>query len=158
MGRKHRAGKLEDPGDAAGFSVNPFAGLSADALGIPKEEKRKTPPPPPPRPADPLADLSADDRALLKALGNQDLVFEMAPPVRGTVSLQMQRKGKGGKTVTRILGIKELDSVAEMELLGRLKKELGTGAQVNEGVIELQGDLRRRAAEWFEKHNYRVKG
>ena len=156
MGKKNRSKKISDPGNAAGFDVNPFATLSTEALGIPKEEKKK--PAPKPKRVDPLADLPKEDKQLLKELGNASLEFADPVLIKGQVSLQVQRKGKGGKTVTRVMGLKNLSVSEEMELLGRLKRELGTGATCREGVIELQGDQRERARVWFSKNHYRVKG
>ncbi|MDT8389904.1 MAG: translation initiation factor [Lentisphaeria bacterium] len=156
MGKKNRSQKVADPGNAAAFDVNPFASLSTDALGIPKEEKKK--PAPKPVRADPLDGLPEEDKQLLKDLGDASLEFAEPVLVKGQVSLQIQRKGKGGKTVTRVMGLKSLSMPEEMELLGRLKRELGTGATCREGVIELQGDQRERAKAWFAKNHYRVKG
>lgn len=156
MGKKNRSKKMADPGNAAAFDVNPFASLNADALGIPKDEKKK--PAPKPRQVNPADDLPEEDKQLLKELGNASLEFAEPVLVKGHVSLQIQRKGKGGKTVTRVLGLKRLSMSEEMELTGRLKRELGTGAICREGVIELQGDQRERAKNWFLTHHYRVKG
>jgi len=161
MGKKQ---KSDDPGKAAEFRANPFAVLNAKALAIPEEpEPPKKPAIPPPPAAG--AELSAEDRELLKAFGNAKLNVgrqaggkdhQVTGPVKGFVRLQVQRKGKGGKTVTKVFGLSELDLAEQMELARRLQQGLGTGAHFDEGILELHGDLRERAAEWFRKNGYRA--
>ena len=161
MGKKQN---IDDPGKTAEFRANPFAALNAKALAIPEEPKPPAKPATPPPPVA-GAELSAADRELLKAFGNSKLNVghqasgtdrQVTGPVKGFVRLQVQRKGKGGKTVTRVFGLTELDLAAQMELAKRLQQGLGTGAHFDEGILELHGDLRERAAEWFRKNGYRA--
>lgn len=64
--------------------------------------------------------------------------------------VQREKKGRGGKTVTRIRGLSL--SARELEaLLGELKKGLGCGASASEGEVLLQGDHCQRAADWLAK-------
>ena len=166
MGRKNRSTKLEDPGKAADFKVNPFSALSAAKLDLPAEPPPKPVAPPPPPAKVPGASLSAADRDLLRAFGNATIaVGGTAPsgtaPVSaatacGRIRLQVQRKGKGGKTVTRVLGLDGLTMGEQMELARELRQALGTGAHFDEGALELHGDQRDRAAEWFRQHRYFV--
>ena len=169
MGKKNQTGKRNDPGKAADFRVNPFAQLTTDALDLPADSR---PAPPAATPAvrnsqpEAPASLTAADRELLRAFGvaetsrhtggKGDEAAPVPAPLAGRVQLQLQRKGKGGKTVTRILGLSGLDMAAQMDLVRRLCQALGTGAHFDEGVLELHGDLRERAAEWFRKNNYGV--
>jgi translation initiation factor 1 len=64
-----------------------------------------------------------------------------AGPARAVVRLE--RKGRGGKEVTRIeklgLGVDELE-----RWCGELKKALGCGGAVEGDALVLHGDLRRR--------------
>ena len=73
----------------------------------------------------------------------------------GKISLQHQRAGRGGKTVTLISvssGEAEPKLKQNLEaLLKELKKSLGCGGQIEEGKIILHGEIADRATEWFAK-------
>ena len=64
------------------------------------------------------------------------------------VVLRVERKGHGGKTVTQIEGI-DWSVEALEELAGRMKRSMGCGARVEQGILILQGDLRERARDWL---------
>lgn len=79
-----------------------------------------------------------------------------SPPNDGIVRLHRDRKGRGGKTVTRITGVR--GSSAELERLATtLKRFCGCGGGVKDGVIEIQGDLRERLADKLAELGYKVK-
>ncbi len=73
------------------------------------------------------------------------------PPCKlgNRVVLQKERKGHGGKTVTRVrtltLPAKDLEALAK-----DLKRSLGCGARTEDNEIILQGDIADRAAVWFK--------
>jgi translation initiation factor 1 (eIF-1/SUI1) len=156
--------KLADPGKAAEFRSNPFAGLKPAALGL-AAGAEKAPPETAATALPAASPLSAADRELLRVFGDEKVVVGsrvtdrqpgVTGPVKGRVNLQVQRKGKGGKTVTRVLGLHHLDLAEQMEMARNLRQSLGTGAHFDEGVLELHGDQRTRAADWFRKHHYRA--
>jgi len=62
------------------------------------------------------------------------------------VKLRMEKKGRGGKTVTVVDGLPR-NAAFLKDLSQDLKRACGTGGAVQEGAIELQGDLRARARE-----------
>lgn len=72
------------------------------------------------------------------------------PRFEGKLVLQREKKGRGGKTVTRLRGL-SLPARGLEELCKELKKGLGCGAVVEDGDVILQGDQCQRAAEWLEK-------
>jgi translation initiation factor 1 len=74
----------------------------------------------------------------------------------GIVRVQRESKGRGGKTVTVIMGV-PLDDAAMQKLAGELKRRCGTGGTVKEGNIEIQGDHRDLLVAELEKRGYRVK-
>jgi translation initiation factor 1 len=78
-------------------------------------------------------------------------------PARIVAKLRMEKKGRGGKTVTLVYGLPR-NAAFLKELTQELKRLCGTGgATVDEGV-ELQGDLRDRVREVLQKKGYIVKG
>jgi len=70
----------------------------------------------------------------------------------------MEKKGRGGKTVTVVAGLPKNDAYLKT-LCQELKSGCGTGGTVtDDGAIELQGDLRDRVRASLEKKGYVVKG
>ena len=133
---------------------NPFLDLKLDL-----PEQPKPPPPPPPSPEElRVSALSPEDQALLKAFGGDaalDLNPQAATPKkRRKLTFQLRRKGRGGKTVTCVQGLQELELPEQMELCSRVKEALGIGAHFVEGVLELQGDQIQRASQWFGKEGF----
>jgi translation initiation factor 1 len=62
-----------------------------------------------------------------------------AGPLRSGTSVRLDRKGRGGKSVTVIEGLQI--SVKDSEkLLKQLKAKLGTGGTIRNGSLEIQGD------------------
>ena len=78
-------------------------------------------------------------------------------PGRIVAKLRMEKKGRGGKTVTVVYGLPQNDAFLK-ELAGELKRACGVGGSVGEDGIELQGDLRDRVRAALEKKGYTVKG
>lgn len=73
------------------------------------------------------------------------------PPSFSRVVLQRTRAGRGGKWVTRVLTT-PAPTATQLETLARdLRKALGTGAHVEEGVIVVQGDIAERIETWFRE-------
>lgn len=133
---------------------NPFLDLKLDL-----PEPPKPPPPPPPSPEElRVSALSPEDQALLKAFGGDaalDLNPQAATPKkRRKLTFQLRRKGRGGKTVTCVQGLQELELPEQMEVCSRVKEALGIGAHFVEGVLELQGDQIQRASQWFGKEGF----
>jgi translation initiation factor 1 len=70
----------------------------------------------------------------------------------------MEKKGRGGKTVTVVAGLPQNGAFLK-SLCQELKAACGTGGTVTEeGAIELQGDLRERVRGSLERKGYVVKG
>ena len=66
----------------------------------------------------------------------------------GRLVVRREKKGRGGKTVTRISGLGDVDLPA---LARDLKRGLGCGATLEDGDILVQGAQVERAATWLEK-------
>lgn len=92
-----------------------------------------------------------DDCKCSKTLATESLPTRVAPKLR------MEKKGRGGKTVTIIDGLPRNDAFLKA-LCQELKRACGAGGAVAEGSIEIQGDLRDRVRDLLVKKGYRVKG
>src|SRR5262245_26478271 len=80
-----------------------------------------------------------------------------AVPEKVVAKLRMEKKGRGGKTVTVVYDLP--DNSALLDTLAReLKRAYGTGGAVVENTIELQGELRERVREFLIKKGFQVKG
>ena len=115
------ASKTRIEPDAAPLKQNPFAALSAKKDELPPAPKVDTPTSAPTAPAAPT-------------WGSAKIV------------LSRERKGRGGKTATRVRGLPE---TRLEELATKMKKALGCGATVEEADVILLGDVVERAAKWL---------
>jgi translation initiation factor 1 len=82
---------------------------------------------------------------------------EEAVPNRVVAKLRLEKKGRGGKTVTVIYDLPH-NATFLKNLAQELKRACGTGGAVSENTIELQGDLRERVREYLIKKGWAVKG
>ncbi len=72
----------------------------------------------------------------------------------GKLVVRRERKGRGGKTVTLVSGLDR--PPAQLEALARaMRKALGCGSTVEQGIIVLQGDIVSRAQAWLQAHGAR---
>ena len=78
-------------------------------------------------------------------------------PARIVAKLRMEKKGRGGKTVTVVYDLPRNEAFLK-ELGQRLKRECGTGGTVTDDGIELQGEMRDRVRSILERLGYTVKG
>jgi len=78
-------------------------------------------------------------------------------PSRIVAKLRMERKGRGGKTVTVIGGLPRNEAFLK-ELAQELKRTCGTGGTVTDDGIELHGDLRDRVRDVLAQKGFTVKG
>jgi translation initiation factor 1 len=72
------------------------------------------------------------------------------------VRLLRDRKGRGGKTVTLVAGVRGTPAALNA-LASDLKRLCGTGGTVRGEVIEIQGDVRERIKGELERRGYTVK-
>lgn len=70
------------------------------------------------------------------------------------VVLRVQRKGHGGKTVTRVEGLDLPDAVLH-DRCKQLKKSLGTGVRVDGDALVVQGDQLDRVRAWLTAQGVR---
>lgn len=75
------------------------------------------------------------------------------PKKQQKLRLNMERAGRGGKTVTLVKGFVGTDSEIE-SLCKLLKQKCGVGGSVKDGEIIIQGDLRTKLVELLKKEGY----
>jgi len=78
-------------------------------------------------------------------------------PTRVTAKLRMEKKGRGGKTVTVVYDLPRNQAFLK-DLASELKRTCGTGGAVVEDTVEIQGDQRERIRGQLEKKGWLVKG
>jgi len=78
-------------------------------------------------------------------------------PSKIVAKLRMEKKGRGGKTVTVVYDLPNNGSFLK-ELASELKRACGTGGAVAENTVEIQGDLRDRIREVLTRKGWTVKG
>jgi translation initiation factor 1 len=83
-------------------------------------------------------------------------IRQMIAPVKQKVYLRLDRKGRGGKSVTLIEGL-QMSSKDKEALLKQLKACLGTGGAMTDTVLEIQGDHRDAIMTFLERLGYRPK-
>jgi translation initiation factor 1 len=99
---------------------------------------------PEPEAVQPPVSLPKNPAAPFAVQGNQ--------PVR----VRLERKGRGGKSVSIIEGILS-PALGKEALLKHLKNKLGTGGTIQGEAIEIQGDQRDRLVELLVELGYKAK-
>lgn len=86
----------------------------------------------------------------------QETEVEAKPYLLGqTVGLRIERKGRSGKTVTVVDGLK-LGEDDLNRLAKELRKAMGCGSSVEGPSVVLQGDNRERIGSWLRSKGVRV--
>ena len=78
-------------------------------------------------------------------------------PAKIVAKLRLEKKGRGGKTVTVVDGLPH-NAAFLKDLCQELKRACGTGGTASDGAVELQGDLRERVRECLLSKGFAVKG
>lgn len=74
----------------------------------------------------------------------------------GFVRIRRETSGRKGSAVTTLQGLE--GSQAELKVLGTaLKRLCGSGGNLKNGVLEIQGDHREKIASFLSERGYRVK-
>jgi translation initiation factor 1 len=81
---------------------------------------------------------------------------EPAPSGDGIVRVRRETKGRGGKTVTTVSGVR-LGGEALRNLASDLKRRCGTGGTAKDGVIEIQGDHRETIVAELSRQGFTTK-
>ncbi len=94
----------------------------------------------PPLPAGDAPDRGSGTSDPARAIG--------MPAFPGKVVVRLERKGRGGRTVTRVQGLGWPDE-ALADLARTMARALGCGAGTEDGDVVLHGDQRDRAESWL---------
>ena len=78
-------------------------------------------------------------------------------PARIVAKLRVEKKGRGGKTVTVVDGLPN-NAAFLKDLCQELKRACGTGGTASDGAVELQGDLRELVREHLLGKGFVVRG
>lgn len=77
-------------------------------------------------------------------------------PSRQRIIIRLERKGRGGKSVTLIEGL-QITREDMTSLMRQLKTELGTGGAMKGDILEIQGDHRDSIISMLQRMGYNPK-
>jgi translation initiation factor 1 len=87
---------------------------------------------------------------------NDELETMTLPPKKQNLIVAIERKNRGGKTVTLVKGfVGSEDDLAELGK--KLKTKCGVGGTAKDKEIVIQGEFKTRIAELLKEWGYRVK-
>jgi translation initiation factor 1 len=78
-------------------------------------------------------------------------------PAKITCVLRLEKKGRGGKSVTIVAGLPR-NRAFLAALAAELKRACGTGGTAADGAVEIQGEQRERLRALLAAKGYTVKG
>ncbi len=87
---------------------------------------------------------------------NEETQHETLPPQKQNLIVAIERKNRGGKTVTLVKGFVGSDDDLG-ELGKKIKTKCGVGGSAKDGEIIIQGEFKTRIADLLKEWGYRVK-
>ena len=82
-----------------------------------------------------------------------DAIIETIKPAEQRLLIQLDKKQRGGKTVTLITGFS--GTASDLELLAKnLRNLCGTGGSAKGGEAIVQGDQRDKVLQWLIKNGF----
>lgn len=87
---------------------------------------------------------------------NEESVKDTLPPQKQNLIVAIEKKNRGGKTVTLVKGF--VGGEEDLAELGKkLKTKCGVGGSAKDGEIIIQGEFKIRIADLLKEWGYRVK-
>lgn len=89
---------------------------------------------------------------------NANTVLTQTNKSKSRLDIILEKKGRGGKTATIIVGFDNTDTEEDIAALAAvLKKKLGTGGSARGGEILIQGDRRDDVLRLLEQEGYKAR-
>ncbi len=85
---------------------------------------------------------------------SEEIVWEDTFNKRSKINISKQKKGKKGKTITLIEGLRTEDEISLKELLKKIKVFCGTGGTLINSNIQLQGDMVSKSIQFLRKEGF----
>jgi translation initiation factor 1 len=76
-------------------------------------------------------------------------------PAAGPTKMRLETKGRGGKAVTVLFNMPFAEDEAR-RIMRELQSQVGCGATIKDGAIELQGDRRDRVDQYFAAKGLKI--
>ena len=105
----------------------------------------------------PFDALSSDG---LRSVPMQEPVVSSTPEPkkksRGRLDVKREKSGRGGKTVTVVYGMQNIEMREREQLLKKMKSSCGVGGTIKGGHLEVQGDNRDAVKRILEEAGFQV--
>ena len=88
---------------------------------------------------------------------SQPVPSQAKPKKKRLVKMRREKAGRGGKEVTLLYEFQNISAPEIQDLMGTLKKRLGTGGKYENLKIEIQGDKRDAIEAYLSEQNFDVK-
>lgn len=75
---------------------------------------------------------------------------------RGRLDVKREKSGRGGKTVTVVYGMQNIEMREREQLLKKMKSSCGVGGTLKGGTMEVQGDNRAAVQKILEEAGFQV--
>ena len=75
---------------------------------------------------------------------------------RGRLDIKREKSGRGGKTVTVVYGMQNIELREREQLLKKMKSSCGVGGTLKGGTLEVQGDNRDAVSMILEDAGFQV--
>ncbi len=99
---------------------------------------------------------STDRNVTRKEKGKVESPLSNSTPDQQKITVKLERKGRGGKTVTVVEGLL-MKQNSKIAFLKQLKGKLGTGGTIKDDCFEFQGDHCNRLITELKKMGYKPK-